>query len=579
MSKSNLYTKGGEYRLPDGREYIGSYHVHPNKGPMVGALHSTKPHSFLFPYLNRIESFEFDYSDLPPTSEKRSFSIVGDNGSEFKLEIKDNTTGKYYNFITNVFQTNQYSLEEKITNNRYNGTIKFPAITGTDDQYDIYLYAVPGTEHAPYEEARFADGSIDLNNSKGSNSLMIQKVVYQYENIALRFQGFSPNSTVSGTMATNVISISRGKNKSKTDFSFTCTAATTAAYRVLRQPTADDILAYVEPVVGSAPETLPGENEYPTITETAQIQTAGITSSATIILRTPVPDITVGDKWTSDHTSTPIDDQFVQSVTTDGDGNVTQFVTNTAFTYPGATNLTFRARKNFRWPIDNYINVIDSGMIVFSSANITAGTTVSSYSDVETINSGTVKEKTLIKNFAKATNTKGQKPTIVKGLITNQAGNIIFDKQQVIALAGDTLKIGGYGENEILRLYGWDVKFSDLAITLTPPTTTTTETSAGGSSADIAVTSREGVINNVSRVGGIGINPAVQNPLITSGGGSTGGGDWTMDAVQTLENGITLTVENTGRIATISGSVEVIKAGNSNVTLFFDVEKLLSNSA
>jgi len=125
MSKSNLYTKGGEYRLPDGREYVGSYHIHPNKGPMVGALHSTKPHSFLFPYLNRIQSFEFDYSDLPPTSEKRSFSIVGDNGSEFKLEIKDNTTGKYYNFITNVFQTNQYSLEEKITNNRYDGTIKF----------------------------------------------------------------------------------------------------------------------------------------------------------------------------------------------------------------------------------------------------------------------------------------------------------------------------------------------------------------------------------------------------------------------------------------------------------------------
>jgi len=218
-------------------------------------------------------------------------------------------------------------------------------------------------------------------------------------------------------------------------------------------------------------------------------------------------------------------------------------------------------------------------MIVFSSANITAGTTVSSYSDVETLNSGTVKQKTLIKNFAKATNTKGQKPTIVKSLITNQAGNIIFDKQQVIALAGDTLKIGGYGENEILRLYGWDVKFSDLAITLTPPTTTTTEASAGGSSADIAVTSKEGVINNVSRVGGIGINPALQNPLITSGGGATGGGDWTMDAVQTLENGITLTVENTGRIATISGSVEVIKAGNSNLTLFFDIEKLLSNSA
>jgi hypothetical protein len=63
----------------------------------------------------------------------------------------------------------------------------------------------------------------------------------------------------------------------------------------------------------------------------------------------------------------------------------------------------------------------------------------------------------------------------------------------------------------------------------------------------------EGVIDNVSRVGGIGINPALQNPLITGGGGAiTGLGDWTVDGLQTLESGITLTVENTGRIATIN---------------------------
>ena len=128
-------------------------------------------------------------------------------------------------------------------------------------------------------------------------------------------------------------------------------------------------------------------------------------------------------------------------------------------------------------------------------------------------------------------------------------------------------------------MYGWEVKFTDLAIALTAPTTTTREASAGGSSADIDVNSKEGVINNVSRVSGIGINPALQSPLITSGGGATGTGDWTMDAVQTLENGITLTVENTSRVATITGNIEIVKAGTAGQTLMFDVEKLLSTSA
>ena len=41
----------------------------------------------------------------------------------------------------------------------------------SEDQYDISLSALPGTEHAPYEEARFADGSLDINSSIGSNSL------------------------------------------------------------------------------------------------------------------------------------------------------------------------------------------------------------------------------------------------------------------------------------------------------------------------------------------------------------------------------------------------------------------------
>jgi len=211
--------------------------------------------------------------------------------------------------------------------------------------------------------------------------------------------------------------------------------------------------------------------------------------------------------------------------------------------------------------------------------DVTANTMVGVYEDKITILEGTKDEKVIVKNTRPAISTFGKTPTIAKGLITAQDGDVVFDKQQALALAGDTLKIGGYGESEILRVYGWEVKFTDLAIALTAPTTTTTAASAGGSSANVVVTSKEGVINNVSRVGGIGINPALQNPLITSGGGATGGGTWVVDAVQTLESGITLTVENTGRVATITGNIEIVKAGTAGQTLMFDVEKLLSTSA
>jgi len=48
-TQENLYTNGGEFKTPDGKEYIGSYHIHPEKGAMVGAVHTKKKHDLLTP--------------------------------------------------------------------------------------------------------------------------------------------------------------------------------------------------------------------------------------------------------------------------------------------------------------------------------------------------------------------------------------------------------------------------------------------------------------------------------------------------------------------------------------------------
>ena len=215
-----------------------------------------------------IKSFNLDLSDLPATSTKRAFSIVADNDSEFILEIKDKDTGKYYNFFTNAFQTAQYRLEEIVTGGRYNGVITFPDITGGTDQYDIYLYAKPGTIHTEHIEKRFADGSLDLNGSRGSNSLMMQKVIYQYADVTLTIDKISPNSTIEMTgsgHSTDSIAIARGGSSGKIPFTLKSLVSTASkAYTIIKQPTTEDIIGTKTVTVGSAPVLLPGENEYPT---------------------------------------------------------------------------------------------------------------------------------------------------------------------------------------------------------------------------------------------------------------------------------------------------------------------------
>ena len=57
-----LYTAGGEFLLPNGQAYVGLYHIHPDKGPMVGRVHVPTPHDKLTP----IDEESFAKSTPPP---------------------------------------------------------------------------------------------------------------------------------------------------------------------------------------------------------------------------------------------------------------------------------------------------------------------------------------------------------------------------------------------------------------------------------------------------------------------------------------------------------------------------------
>ena len=595
-----------------------------------------------------IQNFIIDLSDLPSRSTRRKFTIVGDIKSEFILEIK-NEDSYYYNFTTNSFQVAKAKLEDVLLGKSYSGTITFPAITD-DDQYDIYLYAKPGTKHAEYVEARFPDGTLNINSSNGSNSLMMQKVIYQYTALTLTLTGFSLTGGVAGTFGTQTISVDRSGTLAQTAFSFTTTAGATAAYRVLKQPTYEEVLSFLEPTIGSAPEDIYTENIYPTATAafTGDDVNGAITSGSVVRMDGSAgTNLTVGDKITTATTTGTIDgaiadgtvvtlDQTCSTIMAVGDqvlgsgadgsgtilevtvvgtgGNANRFTVNEATSFADGATLTFSSKvnrslttvtvvatsgtdtdftmsqaiqfrdnapltffkqKNYRWPIDNIKN-IKEGMIV-TGTNVTASSTVSSYIDSTVLYAGTDNETVIPNKYIPALDNNNQKPTVSKGVVTVQPGNIIFNNQQILALAGDTIKIGGYGKSLIRDIFGYNVEITDLELTLTVPTTTTS--GVVSNSTTIGVADREGIINSVSRIGGIGINPALQNPLVTGGGGADGAGNWTADAAQTLESGITLTVENTGRIATITGNITITKVGTANATLRFDVDKLLSTSA
>ncbi len=526
-----------------------------------------------------IKNFSIDLSDLPEVGASRGFTIKGEEGSEFILEVKDVTTGYYYNFFKNSFVNYQSRLENFISSTAYKGSISFPAVTGSDDEYQIQLYAKPGTKHNKYVEVRFEDGSLDINSSTGSTSLMLKKVIYQYTDVTVTLRAENPESSFTpASTVTFVKNVSRGSRAAKIPFSLTATAATDKSLRILKQPELSDFFSRTSLVVGSAPSLLNYEDQYPLVTETAQHQNSNYTG-VDVTLRTPVPDIKVGDKWTVTSGVAPDQIHTVESVTLSEDSLVTVFrtVSDPAqnVVLSAYQPLEFRNQVNYRWPIDDVFGLTE-GMII-KGTNVVADTVLSDYVVSTTTNEGTEQEQELIKFSHPAIEVYSGETTIQKGFITGQAGDIVFNNQQPLLLAGDTITAYAYGPSKINSMTGYEVTLTDLKIELNTVVHTTTAASAGGSSANVVLDDRDGIFNGVSVVNGIGIDPTAVI-TVSSGGNSDSAGTVVVSAAQSLESGVDLVFSGAGKTATISGNIEINKVGTGDVSLYFDLDNLLVSS-
>ena len=535
-----------------------------------------------------IKRFNIDLSNMRATNNTRNFSVIGDKGAIFSLEVK-NEDGYYYDFTNKIFTSTKKRLKNRIIKSEsFNGSIVFPAVTD-NDQYDIYLFAeaAHNTFHIDYIESRFQDGSLDINSSRGSNSNLLQKVIYQYTDTTITIAGISPSGTqhstgnfVGATFATNTITLGRGTTVGKVPFSMTVTLAATKAMTILRQPTQSDLAAYATLTIGSG-VAIDGDDIFDGAARSTDTVNGDVSESTNITMDSAVATkMKVGDRVTG----TGIPTGSVVTVFSIVSTNVFRASEALDFVGDGVT-LTFTPPRYRRWNVDSSssIHKLGVGMQLLDSDNVIGAAHISPFEDTTTytteINNpdGSVEEvtNTAINTSIPALETLGQKPTIVNGIITQQKGNFTLNTKVHGDLAGQDSVFYAYGPSAIKKIHNSDLVISDLKVELVPQTTTTT--SAVSASATIPVADREGTIQNLSTVSGIGINPAVASPTVTSAT-ADGAGNWTLSAAQTLESGVTLTLGNTSRSATITGNIEFKNLDDTNFNLYIDVEKFLSAS-
>jgi hypothetical protein len=622
-----------------------------------------------------IRNFNIDLSNMVAESNTRTFQVIGDNGAIFSLEVT-NELNEYYNFSTKTFSATHKRLKNRrVDNGVYNGSITFPTITD-DDHYNIYVFAesMHDTVHTEYSEVRFSDGSIDINSSTGSNSNLLKKIIYQYTDTTITLSAISPSGThhstgnfVSMAVSSDTITVGRGGAVGKTAFSVGVTVAATKVLQINRQPTISDLTAYTSVTMGSG-VIIPGEDIWGgEVRSTDQTMDGGGSAITGTVMTMDVNCSTimkVGDRVTGNTALDAKTGSSAVTVTVVGTGgDAKDFTISESITIADNEALTFTPPYYYRWSIDSAssIHKLLPGMGVVDSNNTITPSTIGPYKDTTTYTTethnedGSIEEVTnIVTNVSiPALDPLGYKPTITNGLVTQQLGYITFNGQIENDLASQTTYFYAYGPDTIKTIHNTTIKLTDLKVELTAPTTTVTIDS---SDTTIPVANREGVINDISTISGIGIdttlarstdtvdgavsnvtkivmdnnvatkmvvgdrvegdgiptsstvtvialNPDGDNvkafsvseavsildevtltftpyalPIITSGGGATGAGDWTIGTSQVLPQNTVLTVGGTSRTATITGNIEFVNVDDTDFTLHFDVNKFLTAS-
>ena len=542
-----------------------------------------------------IKEFDIDLNYLSNQGEIRAFTVIGDIGSMFSLVVqKRQGSGAitYYNFSTSTFTSTSKRLKNQIIQaGSYRGVITFPAgglSTGaTPITYTIMVFAESAfdTTHAKHKEERYPDGTLNINDSVGSNSSLMQKEIYQYPETQLTLSTISPNS-LSGFagmgVANSVITINRGASTGKTPFKIKATLGSSKAGKIIRQPSSSDITAFASRTLGE-PIKING------VTGPAE---PGSTINGTLPLNNTDKIVLAAIGGTSvgmTVTGLGINSDYpvvVTHVNPDGD-NVNEIKISKAITVADNASSTtpylFEDILYRRWNCSEIQRLVDN-MLAFSGG-VSAGTRISRYLDTtdqlqETTNAdGSVSTSTFtITNFdVPALDVLGHKPSFLYGRLSRQSGAVTFDTAQAVAANRNVgTKFYGYGTRAVGVLHNCTIELTDLAIEIENVSTTVNDSNADGETAqtNITVASASGIMDDVSVMSGVNVTSTSVNPTVTTINGSI----LTVSPPQYLQNTQALTFKNAGRVINITGNINVIGLDDTDLVLRFDIEKLVTAS-
>lgn len=582
----------------NGVEAPAGFHYMPS-----GKLMSDAHHIARYGYIDvSINSFNIDTKDINYSGERRSFTIVGSKEAYFSLEVHDNATvPNYYNFYTDTWSTQKTGLYSIKLNGNYNGSIKFLENTTALKNYTILLTAETvgnlKTSHTKYVEFRNLDNSININKSRGSNSNILKKVLYQDVAKKLYLSCIAPslyssiNANVDGATSSVTKAVLHNDYFKK-------------KLRVGDLITASDLAISVWNRVSKLDPD--GDN-----TKEIELEAAASFADDQEITLTPEfngttphdSDSTTGRAEIEISTGGSLKAKFEITITAPSGRLffITKIPnTNDLCTYKNVTfgssylvidNEDITGNVYHRWPINN-IAGLKEGMVLDPSraqANTTTPAYIKSYITTENANvlknidgKDVIVTSKKIKQSVPGVDAYGNDITAVNrnGVPTAQAGNITFNVQQHEDLSSDAnVRIFGYGPGQISSLTdGMSVRLSDVE--LTPAQLTVVTSGSTSESATVPIAATDGGVSKIvagATISGANISPLAENPTVVSKAAQTGAANITLNVNQTLEAGQTLNVDGVTNSMVLSGTIDITNFPLSDTTLYFDLERFLKS--
>tara|TARA_R110002074_G_scaffold5582_2_gene27341 strand:- start:5621 stop:8422 length:2802 start_codon:yes stop_codon:yes gene_type:complete len=475
-----------------------------------------------------IYGLTIDTSDIPSSGARRSFVVSGDIDASFNIEVRD-ADGNHYDFYTETWVARtSMSATKRIGSDSYTGYINFSGVATKLHTFTVRLFTKDvGSKNTKLKlgsEVRNNDGSLNVNLSGAQNQRMVEKIIFQNVTTQLSLSCVSPSLSGSGGVWQNL-------KPRPSDL-------TGASVLSINETTAKGAMPFKITVQAGDGRSI-SINRQPSIDDLVMIHV-----------------VTVGDS------ALPIKSEPINA----------------------------ESPRFYRWPISNVAG-LSHGMILDPlGSNVTANSEIKNYStqgqyDIEKLSEyesqelirETVKYK---EEFIKAVTPTGPILAVNQaGFVTSQAGEVVFNQQQVDAFKGDSgVAIYGYGEESVQSLsYGFLTRFSDIKAEILEEhqtVTTVTSDSAKVKSTAVTVSEMDGITAGVSFMTGEGVGGKV---LVIAKSSASGSGVLTLQEPRAIQQGATVRFSGSAKNITITGFVKANGDLSSSKVIYLDVERFLTS--